>query len=103
MGGELSKGGVTRLSLKEAVVRLERAAPTLAISIFTSSGEMANRFPERFTQRSWDQRLVRGPDILFASPLSHQTLRGSCGLFSGQDRIQAHKERACSFREPAPG
>ena len=30
LGREMSKGGITRLSLREAVVRLERAAPTLA-------------------------------------------------------------------------
>jgi PAS domain S-box-containing protein len=42
LGGELSKGGVTRLSLKEAVVRLERAVPTLSnlnIHLIGSDGE----------------------------------------------------------------
>jgi hypothetical protein len=29
LGGEMSPGGITRISLKEAVVRLERAVPTL--------------------------------------------------------------------------
>ena len=29
LGGEMSKGGITKISLKDAVVRLERAVPTL--------------------------------------------------------------------------
>jgi hypothetical protein len=42
LGGEMSKGGITRLSLKEAVVRLERAAPTLGnlnIHLFGRDGQ----------------------------------------------------------------
>jgi adenylate cyclase len=45
LGGEMSKGGITRISLKEAVVRLARAVPTLGNLNMHLMGKDGQRIP----------------------------------------------------------
>jgi PAS domain S-box-containing protein len=45
LGGEVAKGGITRISLKEAVVRLERAVPTLGNLNMHLMGRDGQRIP----------------------------------------------------------